>query len=155
MAGELRVGAYFGYHDSSVAIADHRQVLLHLEAERYFRKKHHTVSASEMVELTLAALEYLGCDENDIESLILSPWNNQFPPGEIKIGCRAIQPSLIRHHECHLGTILDHGSERAVLVCADGGSEDGTTRIYLQEGDSIQCVEDLDGTPMTESFTGR
>lgn len=154
MSDYLTVSVYFGFHDSSVAVADDERLLLHLESERYFRKKHHAASDREMVELVLAALAYLGRDEGDIKSLYVSMLNNQFPPGDIRIGRRTVRPIFTRHHECHIGTVLDHGADRAVIVCADGGSEDGTTRVYFQEGDTIECIDNLDGSAMTGKFYG-
>lgn len=154
MSNELAVSVYFGFHDSSVAVADAQRVLVHLESERYFRRKHHAASADEMIRLIMAALHFLDRDENDIGKLYVSMLNNQFPPGDLRIGRRTIRPVFTRHHECHIGTVLDHGSERAVIVCADGGSEDGTTRVYRQQGDTIECIDNLDGTPMTGKFYG-
>ena len=148
------LSVYFGYHDSCITISSDKEILLHLEAERVFRKKHMRVDKERMVELIKIGLFYLKITIDEISKLYLARWNNQFGEGKINILGRYFQPILTSHHENHIGTGLVSGFKEAVIVCADGGSEDGTTRVYLKKGSKISFLEDLDDTPMTGKFYG-
>lgn len=152
MGGALSV--YFGHHDSGVALCDDTQVLLHLEAERHFRRKHMRATADEMRELIHVGLTHLDMSINRFDTLYVASWNNQFPVGTVTIEGKRFQPILTGHHRNHIGTALLRPDESAVVVCADGGSEDGTTKVYLTHGGETTMLEDLDSTIMTGRFYG-
>lgn len=155
--GQLyKLSIYFGFHDSSIALADGERVLLHLEAERYFRRKHMRFSSHEEVEeLVAAGLEYIGATIDEIEEVYISRWNNMYE-GDSRVAIleRDFEPILTGHHDNHIGSILPAGRDKMLIVCADGGSEDGLSRIYLKDGDDISEVENLDETILTGRFYG-
>lgn len=145
---------YFGYHDSCVTYSSDERILLHLEAERYYRKKHITVTAPQMLELIQVGLDYLKMDIDDFDSLFLASWNNQFPANKITINGNTFEPILTGHHENHIGTTFPAGFITGLIVCADGGSEDGTTKFYLKDGTHVSLLVDLDEEPITGKFYG-
>lgn len=151
---EVSLSLFFGYHDSAVTIADGNRVLLHLEAERYFRRKHCLVTPPEMEELSTAALAYVGRDIGAVTRLYVAHMKNPYS-AYVDLCGRRFQPIVTYHHRNHIGTVLDHGFERALIVVADGGSEDGSTRLYFQDTDgSIAPIDDLDHTPANGKFYG-
>lgn len=152
--GELSLSIFFGYHDSSVTVADGENVLLHFEAERYFRRKHCLVSPAEMEELVAAALAYVGHDIAAVGRLYVAHMKNPYP-AEVELCGRRFRPIITYHHQNHIGTVLDHGFGPALIVVADGGSEDGSTRVYLHAPDgTCTQIDDLDETPANGKFYG-
>ncbi len=146
----------FCYHDSAVTIADQKEVLLHLEAERFFRKKHISIETHEDVEaLVSAALDNLGCSIEDVDELLITKWKNLYRKNKtvILLG-KEFTPIITSHHQNHIGTMVPSKFQEAIVVCADGGSEDGTTKIYHKKGNKYTLLEDLDDTPMTGKFYG-
>ena len=77
MRGNI-LSVYFGYHDSCVTFASEEKILLHLEAERVFRKKHMRVTSEQMMDLISVGMKYTNLDIIDIDRLYVSKWNNQF-----------------------------------------------------------------------------
>lgn len=152
----LSLSLFFGYHDSSVTIANNKEILLHLEAERLFRDKHcRIISLEQMDQLAAAALKYVERDISDVERLYLAKLGNPLPEDQITINRRTFKPIIATHHNSHIGTILDHGFDKTLIVVADGGSEDDATRIYLHDSDgSITMLEDLTETPANGKFYG-
>jgi len=152
----LSLSLFFGYHDSSVTVANKNEILLHLEAERLFRDKHcRIVSLEKMNELAAAALKFVGRDINDVERLYLSKLGNPLSEEEVTINGRTFKPIIATHHHSHIGTVLDHGFDKTLIVVADGGSEDDATRVYLHDSDgSITMLEDLTETPANGKFYG-
>lgn len=153
----LSLSLFFGHHDSSVTLADDKQILLHLEAERFFREKHCRVRTLEKMDtLVKAALDHAGFDIGAVDCLYLSTLSNPLPPGKIKINGRIFDPFITTHHNCHIGTVLDHGFQKTLIVVADGGSEDGSTKIYFHDtnDNSITLLEDLGETAANGKFYG-
>ncbi|MBN2052353.1 carbamoyl transferase NodU family protein [Candidatus Woesearchaeota archaeon] len=150
---KLGLSIYFGYHDSCVTFYSDKKILLHLEAERVFRKKHMRTSQNEMQNLISVGLKYLNLEQREIDEVLIAKWNNQFEKGTQINGFDA-KPILTGHHENHIGTGFVSGYEDAIIICADGGSEDGTTKIYLKNGNEGKLIEDLDNTIMTGKFYG-
>lgn len=151
----LTVSVYYGIHDSCATFADHRRVLLHLEAERVTRRKHVCLNIEGMEQLILTGLSYIGSDVESIETLLVARLNDPLQSQKRSVGGRVFEVVSTNHHENHIGTILPALPGKALIVCADGGSEDGTTRLYLKSNDGqIQLLEDLDHTPLTGRFYG-
>lgn len=151
----------FCNHDSCVTIADGRRVLLHLEGERFFKKKHIRVETAEkMDQLVAGALAYLKLSINDIAEVLLASFCNRYPLPQARILGKTFTPIMTGHHDNHIGTAFPSGFEDAVIICADGGSDDGpgtpylTTRVYLKKGDQITLLEDLDHSSMNGRFYG-
>lgn len=154
MNSELIVSLSFCFHDSCLSIASKDEILLHLEAERVFRKKHMRLeSKDEMDRLLQIGLNYLGADINDVNQVLVSKWNNKYSPNDDILG-KKFDFQYTNHHDNHIGTAFPSGFDDALIVCADGGSEDGTTKLYYKKGDKITFLEDLNDTPMTGKFYG-
>jgi len=145
---------YFGYHDSSVTYSSRNSILLHLEAERYFRRKHMKVNAQQMMELIEVGLLHLGLDIDDFSTLYIARWNNKFPSRNITVLGKMFSPILTSHHENHIGCVYPSRFEKSLIVCADGGSEDGTTKFYLQDEKGIRLLADYDDEIITGKFYG-
>ena len=145
---------YFGYHDSCVTIANEKEILLHLEAERVFKKKHLRVDKEQMEILIAVALDHLNLSIEDIFIVYLAKWNNQFELENFSLFGKTFTPILTTHHNNHIGTAFPSGLNQSIVVCADGGSEDGTTKIYKKNGDEIELLEDLDSEIITGKFYG-
>lgn len=153
----LSLSLFFGHHDSSVTIADDKQILLHLEAERFFREKHCRIRTLEKMDILVkAALDHTGFDIEAVDCLYLSTLSNPLPRGKIKINGRLFDPFITTHHNSHIGTVLDHKFQKTLIVVADGGSEDGSTKIYLHDtnDNSISMLEDLGETAANGKFYG-
>lgn len=146
---------YFGYHDSCVSVADDQGVLLHLEAERYFRKKHIHVTPEQMLELINYTLHYLNINVEDIKEVLLAKWNNQFTDSKIVINGKEFIPILTDHHENHIGTVFPIYNGDCLIVCADGGSEDGSTKFYHRGNNGqVKLIADYDDEVITGKFYG-
>jgi len=147
------LSVYFGFHDSCLTISDGKEILLHMEAERYFRKKHLKLNGEQMEKMVEAALDYLSISINDVRELLVASWNNQWSDPVVLSG-KKFDPIITAHHSNHLGTMIPAGFDDAIIICADGGSENGTTKIYFKEGNTFTMLEDLDHSIMTGKFYG-
>ncbi len=145
---------YFGYHDSCLTISENEVICLHLEAERYFRKKHSRLSKRKMIKLIKVGLDHLGLTVNDIETLVIAAWNNQFRQNKVTLLGKTFKPMISSHHRNHIGTCMPSGFREALAVCADGGSEDGTTKIYSIANGETCLLEDLNDKVVTGKFYG-
>jgi carbamoyltransferase len=145
---------YFGFHDSCITLADKEKILIHLEGERYFRKKHISTNAKEMDELVNVALKHIGVTINDIKELLLSSWFSKYDLKEVKILGRKFKPIITSHHKNHIGTVLPFGMEDFFAVVADGGSEDGTTKFYNYSNQQLELLADYDDSIITGKFFG-
>ncbi len=149
------LSVYFGFHDSCITISSDIEILLHLEAERVFGKKHMPInSQGMMVALIEIGLKYLSLNIGDIDKLYLAKWNNRFGETNVEILGKKFKPVMTRHHENHIGSSFPSRFKDSLIVCADGGSEDGTSKIYIKKGEAVEFLEDLDDTPMTGKFFG-
>jgi carbamoyltransferase len=151
---QIDFAVFFGHHDSSVAFADENEILLVLEAERIFRRKHCLATADEMKQLVEIGLKYLHIGSESLGTMYLAILNNQFPPGEIEITGSLFRPIMTRHHENHIGCGISNVDDDTLIVCADGGSEDGTTRLYRYKGEQLLHLADLGGTAASGKFYG-
>lgn len=152
------LSVYFGYHDSNVCFAGDGQIKLHLEAERVLRRKHARVQTrSEMDELIKAGLQYLGWQIEEVDVVLLGRWNNLYTPdasGKTVVVGRHFNPVLTSHHMNHVGTVLTGQFDESIVICADGGSEDGVSAVYHQKGFRVSKLEDLSATAATGRFYG-
>ena len=146
----------FCYHDSAITIANHDEILIHLEAERFFRKKHFQIKEHcDLEKLVKAALDNIKCKIEDVNELLITKCKNIYKDKKnITILGKEFTPIITTHHQNHIGTMLPSNYKNAIIVCADGGSEDGTTKIYYKNEDKYTFLEDLDTTPMTGKFYG-
>lgn len=145
----------FCYHDSSITIADNKKILLHLEYERICRKKHARFKNTDEVEkLILQALQSLKISIDDISELLITKWNNLYGSDEVTILGRKFKAKLTGHHNNHIGTSYPSNFKKCVILCSDGGSEDGYTKLYYKKGNKVWLVEDLDDMPFTGKFYG-
>lgn len=139
------LGLYFGYHDSSLSVATASNVVLHLEAERVLQRKHVRATADEMHDLIRTALEYLHTSIDNCDGVALVVSGARFALDEVEIEGRRFRPRLVGHHAAHIATVPRSRSTDAVIVCADGGSEDGFGAIYFaQAGTAPVRLERLD-----------
>jgi carbamoyltransferase len=151
----LTVSVFYGFHDSCATFADRRTVLLHLEAERVTRHKHVRLGVEGMEQLLLTGLTCIGSDVDAIETLLVARLNDPLQGRKRLVGGKVFEVIPTAHHQNHIGTVLPSLPRRALIVCADGGSEDGTTRLYLKsDNGQVQLLEDLDHTPLTGRFYG-
>ena len=104
--------------------------------------------------LIAAALEALGGHIGDIDTLLLAEWFNDFPDEEPLILGRRFTPIMTSHHRNHIGTVLPSGLTDFVAVVADGGSEDGTTKIYEVRDGAANLISDHDDDIITGKFYG-
>lgn len=155
---KLLLSIYFGFHDSNITISSKKEILLHLEAERVYRKKHVRLETKEeMEDLVVRGLSYLKVGIEDFETLYLARWNNKLLPdkeGLVELLGKRFRPIMTSHHENHIGTSYPARFNDSIIVCADGGSEDGTSKIYYKKDNKIELIENLDQTPMTGRFFG-
>ena len=150
----LIVSVYFGYHDSCATFATRDRILLHLEGERVFRRKHARLSADEMEQLVGIGLSYLGATIDDVEKLLVAKWLSAFDLKSTQLLGREFRPTVTSHHENHIGCVIPAGFDDFVAVVADGGSEDGTTKIYHWKHGNIRLLADLDFEIVTGKFYG-
>jgi carbamoyltransferase len=148
-----KLSIFFGFHDSSITIANENQVMLHLEAERVLRKKHTRLNSEQMIELICRGLDHLSIDIKDLKEVYLASWNNQFTGDKILMREKWFKPILTSHHLNHIGA-LKINTEDCLVICADGGSEDGTTKFYLKSGNEIELLKDCDSEIITGKFYG-
>ena len=153
---KLILSISFCYHDSSITFSDNEKILLHLEAERYFRVKHKRVETiEEMDELITVGLNYLNKTVDDITEVLVTKWMNLYEPDYALILGKKFRYELSDHHNNHIGVVLPCVNvEKCVIYVSDGGSEKGTTKIYFKDKDNIYLKEDLDYVDFTGMFYG-
>ena len=147
----------FCFHDSSITISDENQILLTLEAERVYRKKHYRIENVEEMNLLIAiGLEYLGLTIQDISIVLLARLQNQYIINNdtVVILGKTFKPIMTDHQNNHIGTVYPSGFDKCLILCSDGGSESGFTRLYLKNYEKIELLEILDDVPFTGKFYG-
>lgn len=153
--GKIILSISFCYHDSAITFANENEILLHLEAERYFRKKHMRFRSLEEVDkLVKYGLTQLNLKIDDISEVLVSKWNNLYNGNDVTILGKNFKAILTGHHENHIGTAFPSGFEKCVILCSDGGSEDGVIKLYYKDGRKIWFVEDLEDKIFTGKFYG-
>lgn len=152
---KLILSISFCYHDSCITFADNKNILLHLEAERYFREKHKRIcKIEEMDELIQAGLNYINKTVNDITEVIVAQWMNIYNPEFALILGKKFKYELSNHHNNHIGVVLPSKYEHSVIFVSDGGSECGTTKVYYLDKNYIKMIDDLDDMLYTGMFYG-
>lgn len=145
----------FCYHDSAITFSDGKEILLHLEAERYFRIKHKRFKTLEEVdELVQVGLDYLNWTINDIDEVLVTNWNNLYNSSDITVLGRKFKAILTSHHNNHIGTSFPSRFKKCVILCSDGGSEDGYTKVYYKRGRKVWLVDNWDNLECTGKFYG-
>jgi len=145
----------FCYHDSSICISDNKRILLHMEAERFFNDKHKRFKSVEEVDLMVEyALNYLNLSIDDISQVLVTKWNNLYEGEDVTILGRSFKAILTSHHENHIGTAFPSNFNKCVILCSDGGSEDGYSKLYYKKGKKVWLVEDWDNYECTGKFYG-
>lgn len=152
---KLILSISFCFHDSCITLADEEEVLIHLEAERIFREKHKKfVNTKEVDYLVSIGLKYIGETIDNVDEVLVTEWQNLYHGNKAKILGKEFDIILTNHHENHIGVILPKKFEKCVIYISDGGSEEGTTKVYYREGDKIWLAEDLNNTSCTGQFYG-
>ncbi len=145
----------FCYHDSAITFSSDKEILLHLEAERYFRLKHKRFKNLEEVdELVQVGLNELNWKIDEIDKVFVTRWNNLYESDNITVLGKNFKAILTGHHENHIGTSFPSNFKKCVILCSDGGSEDGYTKVYYKNGKKIWLVEDWDNLECTGKFYG-
>ena len=145
----------FCYHDSAITFSDEKKILLHLELERVTRKKHDRFrNVKEVDDLVKVGLETLHIKIDDVKEVFITKWNNLYEGNEVKILGKEFHAILTSHHQNHIGTSFPANFKKCVILCSDGGSEDGYTKLYYKEGRKIWLVANLDEEVFTGKFYG-
>lgn len=152
---KLILSISFCFHDSCITLANENEVLIHLEAERIFREKHKRfTNVKEVDHLVNIGLDYIGKTINDVTEVLVTEWQNLYNGNRVCILGREFDAILTNHHENHIGVILPKQFNKCVIFISDGGSEEGTTKVYYKDGKKIWLAEDLNNTNCTGQFYG-
>ena len=89
-----------------------------------------------------------------VDEVLVTEWQNLYHGNKANILGKEFDIILTNHHENHIGVILPKKFEKCVIYISDGGSEEGTTKVYYREGDKIWLAEDLNNTSCTGQFYG-
>lgn len=152
---KLILSISFCFHDSCITLANEEKVLVHLEAERIFREKHKKfLNTQEVDYLVDIGLKYIGKTIDDVTEVLVTEWQNLYNGNKACILGRDFETILTNHHENHIGVILPKQFEKCVIYISDGGSEEGTTKVYYKDKDKIWIAEDLNNSECTGQFYG-
>lgn len=152
---KLILSISFCYHDSSITLADDKEILLHLEAERLYREKHKKFNNINEVDYTVSkALEAINKSIDDVTEVLVTEWENLYPSDYAIILGKKFKYELTNHHNNHIGAVLPSNYDKCVIYVSDGGSESGTTKVYYKDGKEIYLAENLDNSLYTGMFYG-
>src|SRR6266540_3431983 len=156
MPAPLILSVYHGYHDSAVTVATPDRVLVHLLAERHFGHKNLRLDAAGMDELVAAALQYVGADIAACGRLLLASWGSPHPTDAtaVTVGGRALSVTRTRHHRNHAYSSTVRPTDGSLVLCFDGGSEDGYATLYDVHNGTLANLDVLDDTLLTGKFYG-
>lgn len=145
----------FCYHDSSITFSTKKEVLLHIEVEKFYNKKHKRFETLEEVdEVVKFGLQSLNLSIDEVKEVLVTKWNNLYGSNEVTIVGRKFNAILTGHHNNHIGTSFPSNFKKCVILCSDGGSEDGYTKLYYKKGKKIWLVENWDEKECTGKFYG-
>ena len=134
----------FNWHDSSVSFAEGNEVLLVLEAERYFKDKKKMCTPREIEQLTRYGLSCLGKTIDDVSHWALETLGNPFLSDSQKeprepcwadvgfFGSRK-KALIVNHHLSHAASFLFSPKDEALILTCDGGGDFGE-RVTAYEG---------------------
>ena len=152
---KLILSISFCFHDSCVTLANEEEILIHLEAERIFREKHKKFQNLQEVDYVVKiGLDYIGKTIDDVKEVLVTEWQNLYDGNTACILGRKFETTLTNHHENHIGVVLPNPFEKCVIFISDGGSEEGTTKVYYKDKNHIYLAEDLNNTNCTGQFYG-
>jgi carbamoyltransferase len=160
MGDALLCAFAFNYHDSSVAVARGREVLLVLEAERVFRRKRLSASPEQMAELINMALREVSATADEVTywatTALHNPWVRGVDWGSgreltevvIDILGRRRQCLIVGHHRSHAASYYLSGLDSALISTCDGGGDDGQlSGNYLGQGLRLERMDEGDRPP--------
>lgn len=151
----INLSISFCFHDSSITFSNEREILIHLEYPKYRQIKNcRFKTLDEVDEFVNYGLNLLQLTIDDIKYVYVTKWNNLYEEDYGKILNKEFKFIMTSHHENHIGTILPFNLNKSVILCADGGSEDGYSKIYYKDNEKIRLVENLDDTILTGKFYG-
>lgn len=152
---KLILSISFCYHDSSVTFSTEKEILLHIEIEKFYNQKHKRFKTlSEVDEVVSQGLKELGLSIDDVNEVLVTKWNNLYESSNVTILGRKFNAILTGHHENHIGTSIPSNYKKCVILCSDGGSEDGYTKLYYKKGKKIWLMENWDEKECTGKFYG-
>ena len=133
-ADVLVVSVAANAHDTSVAIATDDDVLIVLEAERVFRRKHKWCNAAELETLIDAALAATGNERVEVTHWTgTAMYNNLLPEAQrycewtdthrIQLGGSTTKFDVVNHHLAHAAIAFATDIETAVVEASDGGGD--------------------------------
>ncbi len=147
-------------HDANVCIVDEQGILIHLEKERFTRKRHDAGQVDELINIALENLR-LTIDDIDLVASSVPLWPECGRSGEIVSGevYRSIfeysehpfqlfgkrLPSVfVPHHLGHMAyAYYLSGFNEADLIAVDGYGNFTATAIGVAEGREVMAVRDL------------
>lgn len=136
-----------------MAFARDSEVLLALNAERIFRRKHMRATWEEIEQLLSIGLRGTNTRISDVDTLYVAQWGCQ-KSRFVKVLGRRFAPVWTSHHANHVGWASSLGWNEGLAICADGGSENGCSGIYRFSNGSYEPIVDLDRTILTGRFYG-
>ena len=107
-----------------------------------------------MEDLLKVGLDYLKISIDQVVKLYVAKWNSPYTTKKVNFLGKNFSIIETSHHKNHIGTSFPAGFSDSIIVCTDGGSEDGSTKIYHQKNNNLKLIEDLDNTPATGKFYG-
>ena len=139
-------------HDSSVAIADEKQVLIVLEAERVHRHKRKWCNGVELEQLAALALAAIGREPADVTHWTGTAMLNGLLPGDrrtcawteatpARIFSRRVTFNAVNHHLAHASLAFAESPGRMVVEACDGGGDGRRYAAFAIDGSSIQPVD--------------
>lgn len=88
----------------------------------------------------------------NVTEVLVTEWQNLYDGNTACIFGRKFDIILTNHHENHIGVVLPNRFEKCVNFISDGGSEEGTTKVYYKDKNDIYLAEDLNNTNCTGQF---
>jgi len=153
-----------GVHDSCITISSEKEILLHLEAERVFHAKHMRCTPKQIIHLITVGLDYLQLHIGSISELVMATDDRR--TGKLKgllkgpskreaiILGKSFKPLFSDHHTSHIATCSPSGFLETLIICADGGSREGSTKFYHKTENSIIELANFSHEIITGKFYG-
>jgi carbamoyltransferase len=138
-------------HDSSVVFATEERVLLVLEAERVYRRKHKRCRAREFDELLACGLAWIGRDVDSVTHWTGTAMLNPLLP-EAEQHCewarattahvcsRRVPFHAVNHHLAHAASAFALPIRDAVVEASDGGGDSREYATFRLRGDDLEPI---------------